>query len=63
MNLKLKGFINEYKECSATLRELRILILNNYFTYYEYEIFMDKMIYLEFSSKQYTNWRLVWKFK
>lgn len=51
MNLKLKGFINEYKECSATLRELRILILNNYFTYYEYEIFMDKMIYLEFSSK------------
>lgn len=26
MNLKLKGFMNEYKECSATLRELRILI-------------------------------------
>lgn len=26
MNLKLRGFINEYKECSAMFRELRILI-------------------------------------
>lgn len=26
MNIKPKGFTNEYKECSAMFRELRILI-------------------------------------
>lgn len=37
--------------CNAQGIENFNIILNNYFTYYEYEIFMDKMIYLEFSSK------------